>query len=66
MGDELKLARIMARCTTALIRAMGMQAENQQREHQGNAMAYDEAAFLKIIEEEGTHWNSICDVLRDG
>ena len=46
------------------MKIMGMQAENQQREHQGKAPAYDEAAFIRVIEEEGTHWNAICVVLR--
>lgn len=31
-----------------LIRAMGMQAENDVRKHRGEAMAYDEAAFQQI------------------
>jgi hypothetical protein len=63
MTDEIKAARVFACCTTALIRAMGMQAENQMRQHQGYAMAYDEAAFNRIILEEGTDWNAVHKVL---
>ncbi len=33
----------------ALIEAMGMQAENKQREHCGESMAYDEEAFRSLI-----------------
>jgi len=64
MSDEQKAAIINARCATALIRAMGMQSENQQRDHQGCAMAYTEADFIKVIEEEGTHWNAIATFLQ--
>lgn len=37
----------------ALIRAMGMQAENNQREHCGENMAYTEDDFLRVIQEGG-------------
>jgi hypothetical protein len=63
MSDEIKLGRVMSACTTAMIRAMGMQAENQQRIHQGNALAYDEKAFENVIIEEGVHWNAIHGIL---
>jgi len=33
----------------ALIEAMGMMEENKQREHRGEAMAYDEVAFNQLI-----------------
>ena len=33
----------------ALIEAIGMMEENKQREHRGEAMAYDEAAFNQLI-----------------
>ena len=64
MGDELKLAKVMAACTTALIRAVGMHSENQDRLANGHTIAYDESAFLKVIEEEGISWNQVCEVLR--
>jgi hypothetical protein len=61
--DEIKAARINASCATAMIRAMGMQAENQQRERQGLALAYDEEAFIRVINEEGIGWNDVHKVL---
>jgi hypothetical protein len=61
--EEQKAAMINARCATAMIRAMGMQAENAQRQHRGESLAYNEEAFLQVIEEEGTHWNAIHKVL---
>jgi len=33
----------------ALIEAMGMQAENNNREHKGEAIAYTEDNFLQLI-----------------
>jgi hypothetical protein len=63
MSDERKVAEVNARCTTAMIRAMGMQAENQSRQHRGESPAYTEESFQKIIEEEGTGWNAVCGLL---
>ena len=60
MSDEAKAAVLNARCATAMIRAMGMQAENMQREHRGESMAFTYEDFEKVINEEGTHWNSVC------
>lgn len=63
MQEEViaKAAVINARCATAMIRAMGMQAENKVREHRGDAPAYDEKDFIRVIEEEGVHWNAIAE-----
>jgi len=63
MLEEQKAAVLSARCTTAMIRAMGMAAENQSRQHRGESPAYTEEAFQRIIEEEGTHWNAVCELL---
>ena len=65
MSNEIKAATISARCVIATIRALGMQAENKQREYLGQSMAYTEDAFVKVIEEEGLHWNAIVTVLHD-
>jgi len=65
MSPEEKAAIINARAATALIRAMGMQAENFIRQQRGHTIAYAEDAFTKVIEEEGIHWNSIHGVLYD-
>lgn len=40
-----------------LIEAMGMYAENQQRIHRGESLAYPEKAFQKLIEKNGVHHN---------
>ena len=44
----------------AFIRALGMHAENQRRLQNGEAIAYGEDDFNRIIEENGiTHNNAI-------
>lgn len=54
-----------ASITRALITAMGMQAENFQRQQQGYSMAYDEDAFLNIIDSEGIGYNNIITLLNE-
>ena len=43
----------------ALIEAMGMMAENQQRIHRGESLAYTEVSFNALIAKHGIHHNSI-------
>jgi nitrous oxidase accessory protein NosD len=59
MTNEQKAAYVQAQAAAALIEAMGMAAENMQRSHQGASIAYDEKAFLAIIEKYGIHHNSV-------
>ena len=63
MTEEQKAAVINARAACAMIRAMGMQAENEQRKAEGFSMAYTEKAFFDLIAEEGIHWNAIHPLL---
>jgi hypothetical protein len=35
----------------ALIEALGMQAENKQREHRGQSLAYTEESFRNLIHD---------------
>jgi hypothetical protein len=42
-----------------LITAMGMQAENKQREHRGESLAYTEADFQKVLLDNGIHHNAV-------
>ena len=51
MTAEQTLAMILGRCTVAMIRAKGMEAENRQRELNGLSLAYDEEAFERLIDE---------------
>lgn len=47
----------------AIIKALGMHAENMQREILGYSMAYDENAFLSLIDEECIEHNDILSLL---
>lgn len=47
-----RVADINACVARALIRAAGMIAENMRRNQQGEAMAYSEADFFGLIDEE--------------
>ena len=58
--DDLKeLDYGLSMSVQTLVRAMGMQAENQQRIHRGESIAYPEEAFSKLIEDNGIHHNAI-------
>ena len=52
-------AMVSASVACAMIRAMGMQAENEQRKHRGEAMAYTEADFVALIDSEAIGYNSV-------
>jgi len=65
MTPEEKAAVINASAATALIRAMGMQAENLMRQQRGETIAYVEDAFIKVIEEECIHWNGVNSLIQD-
>ncbi len=61
---ETRAAYVQSQATAAMIEALGMQAENAQRIHRGEAMAYDEAAFDAVINKYGLDHNSIVSFLR--
>lgn len=63
LSTEEKAAVVNARCATAMIRAMGMQAENSERIRTGHSIKYGEKAFESVIEQEGTHWNAVAEFL---
>jgi len=65
MNENQKAAYIQAMAIEAMIRAMGMQAENDQRKHLGQSMAYTEDNFLKLIEDAGIHHNGVMRMFRD-
>jgi hypothetical protein len=57
-------ALLNAAVARAAIRAMGMQAENMIRYRRGEALAYDEAAFIGVIKEETIGYNSAIRMTR--
>lgn len=56
---------MMGRITQGMIMAMGMQAENNQRKHLGQSMAYVYDDFQKITEEYGIYHNALLVGLQD-
>lgn len=58
-------AYIISQSVCALIVAMGMQAENDQRKHHGESMAYTGEAFEKVILEHGIGCNDAISFLRE-
>ena len=59
MTQEQKAAYIMAMAACAMAEIAGMQAENQQRAHRGEAVAYAEDAFSDIANKHGIYHNAV-------
>jgi len=57
--NEQKIIEVNARCTRAIIRAIGMLAENQRKTHQGYSVSYFEKDFLNLIDNEGIGHNQV-------
>lgn len=49
MTTEQSAAYVNSEAACALIEAMGMAAENQQRQHRGESMAYTQEAFEALL-----------------
>jgi hypothetical protein len=56
-------AYVIGMAAGALIEAMGMVAENQDRDQKNYAQAYTEDDFQKLMQERGLHHNSILTAL---
>ena len=59
------VAIITASAARAMIIALGMAAENAQRKHLGQSMAYTEDDFLLVIEREGISHNAVMNYLNN-
>ena len=64
MTEEQKAAYIIGKAAALVTRVAGMQAENMQRQHRGEAMAYNEHAFSTAVLEEGVHHNAIIELFQ--
>ena len=65
MNEEQRAAYIQSQVACAMIEALGMQAENQQREIQGESMAYVAEHFDKLQNKYGIDHNSVILFMRD-
>ena len=59
-----EILMMQASLIRAQIRLAGMQAENVIRQTCGDAMAYNEKEFLKIIDEEGISCNQVIEATK--
>lgn len=59
MDAGQQAAYIIAMAACAMAEIAGMQAENQQRIHTGEAIAYNEQAFADVILRNGIHHNAV-------
>jgi hypothetical protein len=65
MNENQRAAYLISQSAAAMIEAMGMQAENTQREHRGESLAYVEDDFQRVILKYGIGTNSAISYLRD-
>lgn len=63
MTPEEKAAIVNASVARAMIRALGMQAENDNRKYRGEPMAYGEGDILSVIDLEGIGHNAVMEYL---
>ena len=61
MTEEQKAAYVIAMSACAVIKALGMNADNAQRAHRGESMAWTSADFDALIEIEGIHHNAVIE-----
>ena len=59
MNENQQAAFIMSQSACALIKAMGMQADNQRAAHDGEPPEYIGRAFNELIEEHGIGCNAV-------
>ena len=56
-------AIVIAASARAVVRCLGMHAENMQRQALGNSMAYGDTDFNSVIDEEGIGHNAAMTTL---
>jgi len=64
MSEHENVAYVIAQAACLVAETLGMHAENMQREHCGQSMAYVAADFQAAIEKYGCHHNAVLTALR--
>lgn len=59
MTEEQQAAYVIAMSVCCMVKAMSFNAANEYRARRGEAQAYPEEAFAKLIEEYGIHHNAV-------
>ena len=65
MSPAETIAYVNAQAACAMIEALGMKAENEQRKVQGNSPAYGEAAFSAIIDKYCISHNAVMQLFQE-
>lgn len=65
MSPEENAAYIFSQVSCALIEAMGMEAENKQRELTGYSPAFVYDDFKRLIEEKGIYHNAVIGMINE-
>ena len=65
MDNHGKAAHINSQVACALIEMESMKAANEERASKGLAQAYDEGAFMALINRYGIHTNAVIGWLRE-
>jgi hypothetical protein len=65
MTPEQRAAYVNAQTAAALIELESMKAANREREMHGHALAWNEEAFLELIEKYGLHHNALMRMFQD-
>lgn len=66
MTDEQKAAYVISQAACAMAEIAGMQAENQQRMHRGEALAYTEQSFNDVILRNVVSHNAVLSLFHGG
>ncbi len=66
MTPEQLASFVFANSVAAFAEIQGMVAENTFREQKGQTIAYDEEAFLAVIEKYGIHHNAVMTTFGGG
>ena len=64
MDDNAKVTLLISQSVCAMIEAMGMVADNQQRLHRGEPLAWDKESFDRLPLTYGIHWNAAIGMMR--
>jgi hypothetical protein len=66
MTAEQTASIVIAASMRVLAAVEGMKAANMQCQVRGDSMAYGEAEFIKVVQEEGIGYNDVLETLRRG
>jgi len=62
-AEQKQAAYLISQSVCAMIKAMGMTAENQYRTQRGETIAYNDKSFFDLIEEYGIHHNGAMAII---